>query len=242
MTAAELTAAVRQSLEAARNPEQAVPMARYMRNLFPFLGLKRPQLNDCLRPIWAGVKPAATEKLIVSASRQIWKLPEREFQHAVIDLLGRNHKLLTPASIGLLRELIVSKSWWDSVDGITSWVVGPLVERHRNLASEMDAWSVDGNFWLRRAAIIHQLGFKQNTDAARLFDYCARNARDSEFFIRKGIGWALRQYARTDPRAVHQFVDAHSELSVLSKREALKHFGYSRPATAKRAKPRKRPQ
>jgi 3-methyladenine DNA glycosylase AlkD len=138
-------------------------------------------------------------------------------------LLDRYSKLLTPAALPALRKLIEQKPWWDSVDQLTGRVVGPLVLRHPELRREMDRWSRDPDFWLRRASIIHQLSHGDETDDIRLFDYCERNARDTEFFIRKAIGWALRQHARRHPEAVRDFVATHPELSPLSRREALKH-------------------
>ena len=224
MTGTEFARRVQNALEPRRNGAQAEPMARYMKDRFPFLGLKRPELDELLRPLWPEVKPHATAKLLSTAAQDLWKLPEREYHYAAIDLLGRNRKALAAESLGLLRKLLESKSWWDSVDGITSVVVGPLVASHPELKVEMDLWSRDENFWVRRAAIIHQLAYRHKTDAARLFRYCASNAQDPEFFIRKAIGWALRHYARTDPDAVRDFVEQHPELSPLSKREALKHL------------------
>jgi 3-methyladenine DNA glycosylase AlkD len=119
---------------------------------------------------------------------------------------------------------MVEKSWWDSIDALTGQVVGPLVLRFPELKKEMDRCSRHPNFWLRRSAILHQLAYKDQTDPERLFGYCLNNAANPEFFIRKAIGWALRQYAHTDPQAVYNFVDNHRDrLSPLSIREALKH-------------------
>ena len=213
---------VRAAFEAERNPAQAEPMARYMRNLFPFLGLKTPQYLALFQPLLKNARPYIDERFLAAAAKALWKLPEREFHHAANELLDRHEKVLTPASLPMLRGLIETNSWWDTVDTLSTRVVGPLVARHPDLQLEMDAWSRDGNFWVRRCAILHQLNYKQETDTVRLFRYCKKNARDEEFFIRKAIGWALRQYARTDPRAVVEFVKAHPELSGLSRREALK--------------------
>lgn len=199
-------------------------MARYMRGLFPFLGIRKPELNQLLRPIWSALKPHLTSRMIVAAAEELWKLPEREYQLAAIELLARHVKWLGRDSLERIRGLIQRKSWWDSVDGLAAWVVGPLVARFPELKTEMDRWSEERDFWVRRAAILHQLDYKQDTDAKRLFAYCERNAGDPEFFVRKAIGWALRQYARTEGEAVRCFVEAHPELSPLSRREALKHL------------------
>lgn len=224
MTPAAFVRQVRLAFEERRNPELAAPMSRYLLDQFPFLGLRTPALVAALAPILSAAMPfAGDEEFLATAARKLWRLPEREYHHAAAYVLYRQQKRLTPVSLALLRELITTNSWWDSVDALATRCVGPLVARHGRLAAEMDAWSQDTNMWIRRAAIIHQLGYKDRTDTARLFAYCAANARDPEFFIRKAIGWALRQYARTDARAVVRFVTDHPELSNLSKREALKH-------------------
>ena len=110
-------------------------------------------------------------------------------------------------------------------------MIGPLVLRHPELRPQMDRWSGSTDFWLRRAAIIHQLAYGERTDVERLFQYCARNAQDPEFFVRKAIGWTLRQHAKRDGAAVRAFVVAHPELSPLSRREALKHSPAGAPRT-----------
>lgn len=224
LTATELTALIRTALEPLRNPSAAEPMASYLRGLFPFLGIRQPVVTKLMQPLWRAAKPEATGKLVLAVARQLWKLPEREYHHVAVELLVRFHPLLGPDSLPAIRRLIEQKSWWDSVDGLAAWVVGPLVARFPELRAEMDRWSEDPNFWIRRTAILHQLDHKKGTDAPRLFAYCARNAGDPEFFIRKAIGWALRQYARTDPKAVRKFVADHPELYALSRREALKHL------------------
>lgn len=117
---------------------------------------------------------------------------------------------------------MTAKSWWDTVDSLAH-AVGALVLAHPELAAEMDRWIADEDLWLRRVALLHQLDFGAQTDARRLFDYCARSAGETDFFARKAIGWALRQYSKTDPDAVCRFVAEHDAvLSPLSKREALR--------------------
>jgi 3-methyladenine DNA glycosylase AlkD len=223
MTAKAFTEQARELLEKQRNPEAAASMVRYMKHRFEFLGLPRTVYQPLARPLLVSLRPYANEKLLLDAAARLWKLPEREYQYLTGDLLDRYHKLLTPDSLPHLQKLLQQKQWWDSVDQLTGRVVGPLVLKHPELRREMDRWSRHPDFWLRRAAIIHQLAHGPHTDSRRLFDYCAGNARDPEFFIRKAIGWALRQYARQNPEAVRDFVQAHAELSPLSRREALKH-------------------
>ena len=127
-----------------------------------------------------------------------------------------------------IRTLITTRSWWDTVDPLATRVVGGLVRRHPELTAEMDAWSVAENLWLVRTAILHQLHYGPDTDTDRLFGYCTRQAGHRDFFVRKAIGWALRQYARTDPAAVSGYVAGNRDgLSPLSVREATKHLDRS---------------
>jgi 3-methyladenine DNA glycosylase AlkD len=224
MTPAEFSKAVQRTLEAHRNPEAAVAMATYMKNHFAFLGLKRPEFQPLAKPLIIAAKPVADEAWLAESARLLWMLPEREYHYTAIDLLARYEKRLTIESLSLLRELILTRSWWDSVDGVTGAVLSPLTLRLPELQVSMDDWSRDENFWLRRAAILHQLKHQAATDTERLFAYCRANATNPEFFIRKAIGWALRTYAYTDPLAVRTFVEANqAQLSSLSVREALKH-------------------
>lgn len=123
------------------------------------------------------------------------------------------------------EHLITTKSWWDTVDSVATKTVGALVRAHPELARAMDQWIDADDRWLARTAVIHQLGSKAATDCDRLFAYCERRASDTDFFIRKAIGWALREYAKTDGPAVQRFVADHAgALSNLSKREALKNI------------------
>ena len=134
-------------------------------------------------------------------------------------------KVGSPALLETVRSLIVTRSWWDTVDTLAANVVGPLVSNHPALRATMDAWSTDDNLWLVRTAILHQLRYRSATDPDRLFRYCDAQAGHGDFFIRKAIGWALREYARTDPDAVRTFVATHRDrLSGLSVREASKHL------------------
>lgn len=226
--------------EAARDPELAAPMTAYMRDLFPFLGIKSPPRRLLSKRVLDGVdKP--DEAQLTAVALACWRLEEREYQHFAVDWLRSHAKVLTPAFLPTVRHLITTKSWWDTVDELASDVVGVMVERHPGLLSTMDAWAAGSDpavgwpaaspkatavpeMWLARTAILHQLRYKVATDTDRLFRYCANNAGHRDFFIRKAVGWALRQYAKTEPDIVRAFVEAHPELSTLSKREALKNL------------------
>ena len=139
------------------------------------------------------------------------------------DVLTANVARLESRHLADIEGLITAKSWWDTVDGLAAWCVGGLVRVDRTLVTEMDRWIDADDIWLARSAILHQLRWGADTDADRLFDYSLRRAGDTEFFIRKAIGWALRQYARIDPDAVRTLVTTH-EFSGLTRREALRHL------------------
>ncbi len=203
-------------------PANAPAMEKYMRGLFPFLGIKAPQRRTLQREALKECgRPASADDLGELAGH-LWELPEREYQYAACDILGRYQKLLLPGHLGLLRTLITTKPWWDTVDALATGCVGPLVRRNPELRAAMDAWMLSPDLWVARRAIIHQVGAKAETDTGRLFEYALLRADDKEFFIRKAIGWSLRDYSWRDPDAVALFVAEHeAELSPLTKREAM---------------------
>lgn len=209
----------------AADPQRAVPMAAYMRGKFPFLGIPRPAQKTAYRQVVAGL-PRPTEADLDAVARACWSRPEREYQYFACAWLRRYAAVCGDGFLdSTARDLIVTRSWWDTVDTLAAHLVGPLVARYPRLVATTDAWLADPDMWLVRSAILHQLTFKEHTDAARLFRYCRTQAGHRDFFVRKAIGWALREYARTDPAAVRGFVAAHrARLSTLSVREALKHL------------------
>lgn len=194
-------------------------MSAYMRGKFVYLGLTTPQRRAATK---ATIRAWDGDSL--TPARALWRKREREYQYVACDLLRHHMHRLDGAALATLAELVQSKSWWDTVDALAP-VVGNIVLRERGLVAEMDQWIVADDFWLRRVAILHQLAWKQDTDEQRLLRYCLQCAHEQEFFIRKAIGWALRQYARTAPDAVRRFVDKNRDkLSGLSVREATKHL------------------
>lgn len=212
---------LREAMEPQRNESTALAMARYMRGMFPFLGIPSPRRRQLQADAVRGLSPPTADEL-VEVAQTLWDWPEREYQYAACDILSRHARTLRADQLSDVRALIVTKSWWDTVDALASHVVGSLVQRNPDLAAEMDRWVRDTDIWVVRTALLHQLRFKRQTDVPRLFRYCAQQAGHSDFFIRKAIGWALREYSKTDGDAVRRFVAAHEhELSPLSKREAL---------------------
>jgi 3-methyladenine DNA glycosylase AlkD len=164
-----------------------------------------------------------TEAQLARIARSCWGRSEREWQYFACGYLRRHIGVASANFLTTARALIVTKQWWDTVDALATRTVGPLVQAYPSLRTEMDRWTESDDFWLARAAILHQLLYRQETDRDRLFAYCLRRAPDTEFFIRKAIGWALREFSKTDERAVRSFVGKHrDDLSALSLREAFK--------------------
>ncbi len=208
----------------AGDPVRAAGAGAYMRNQFAFLGIPMPQVTRLSRTVLAGLdRPGEAD--LVAVARACWQRPEREYQYFACAYLRRYVGVGSPGLLTTVADLITTKSWWDTVDTLAAHTVGPLVAAHPVLVHAMDDWIDDDNLWLVRTAILHQLTYKQRTDAARLFRYCTAQASHRDFFVRKAIGWALREYSRTDPTAVRSFVDAHrSQLAPLSVREALRRL------------------
>ena len=197
-------------------------MAAYMRDQFPFLGIPTPARRTLDREILEPL-PRPDQAELEAIASGCWSLPEREFQYFAADHLQRHVRSCRSTLLPGVRRLIVRKSWWDTVDALAARVVGRLVAADGELADEMDRWIEAQNVWIARSAILHQLTFKERTDSDRLFRYCLLRAGDQDFFIRKAIGWALREYSKSDGRAVRRFVRTHDrELSPLSQREALR--------------------
>ncbi|MCZ7585962.1 MAG: DNA alkylation repair protein [Deltaproteobacteria bacterium] len=156
----------------------------------------------------------------------LWNRPHREMKYAAIDLARGKREFITPASLPLYERLVREGAWWDLVDEVAAHLIGEVLLHHRKETSPLlDRFIADDDFWIRRTAIIAQVRHKEKTDARRLFRYALARAHEKEFFIRKAIGWALRDYSRTNPDAVRRFLDEHGDkLSGLSRREASRHL------------------
>ncbi len=217
-------------IEAALRPladaQQAVPMRAYMLNQFAFLGIRATARRQALRGLPKLSAWAAPD--LLALADKLWDLPEREFQYVAVDLLAKFHRQLSPDNLAHLLQLVQRKPWWDTVDGLAG-VVGDILLRARldqpEVQRAMDACLGHPSLWVRRVAMLHQLGWKAHTDEARLLHYALALAPETEFFIRKAIGWALRDHARTRPEAVRAFLAQHAQsLSGLTRREAGKHL------------------
>jgi 3-methyladenine DNA glycosylase AlkD len=208
--------------EANRDPGRAEQMKKYMKGQYDFYGIgtpaRRAMMSAHIReyglPDWSHIE---------RISRNFWEMNERECQHILIDLLNRMKKKLSPDDLPLLEYLITTKSWWDTVDGVAGWLTGDLFRRHPELIPPTTSrWMDSGNIWLQRSCLLFQLKYKKDTDFELLTRFIAGLSDHKSFWIRKAIGWSLREYSKTDPLAVRSYVDAHTGLSGLSRREALK--------------------
>jgi len=207
--------------EAHQDPENAQGQKAYMKGRFNYFGLKSP-LRKELTQGFIKEHGLPQEEQLADFAHQMWAMPQRELQYACIDILIKWKRKVGPGMLHLYQFMVEQKSWWDTVDLIASHLVGALVLNNPDLKHVMDVWSESDNMWIKRVAILYQLKYKDKTDEERLFDYCEKNAYDQEFFIRKAIGWALREYSKRNEAAVREFVAEHPDLSGLSKREALK--------------------
>ena len=222
----ELIAALRAEFEALADPARAPAMAAYMKEIGPFLGVAAPIRRQAQRRAvdrLGGRSLRPSERELAGLLQGLWAEPEREFHYAACDLVHRWAKGVSAGFLGQLERALVTKSWWDTVDGLAP-AVGRLVVAHPELQTVLDRWNHSPDRWLVRVSIIHQLGDRGATDEAVLFRRCAAQSGHRDFFVRKAIGWALRDYARTSPDAVAAFVASHPDLSGLSRREALKHL------------------
>ncbi len=218
---------VRSALAAAAVPADAAPMQAYMKSAMPFHGVKKPARVAALRPLWATYTCAAWPAL-ETLVREAWDhATHREERYAVLDLLERpaHRRLASPEALPCFEHLIVKGAWWDFVDDVAGkkvcrvWLGAPTAT-----TPTLHRWMHTDDLWLRRSAILAQLRAKERTDRVLLTASIEAAMDAPDFFLRKAIGWALRQYARTDPEWVRAFVDDRPGLSALSRREALKHL------------------
>jgi 3-methyladenine DNA glycosylase AlkD len=225
-----VVAAIRTALAGAGDAERAASQQAYMKSQMPYRGLTSPELKALLRPVLADpgyrIHGRAQWELAV---RDLWDgATYREERYAAIALTGhRTYRgWQDPDVVPLYQHLITTGAWWDLVDEVASNRVGPILLAHHDaMAPLIRQWAGEQDLWLRRTAIISQLTFKERTDVVLLGDTIEPNLEDRTFWIRKAIGWALRQFARTDPDWVRETVAAYGDrLSGLSRREALKHL------------------
>jgi len=220
-----LTAFAATRLAEVADPTKAVSMAAYMKTDMRFYGVQKagrvPILSEAVKRF-----PPSSRDDYRAAVLALWAQPHREEKYLAVGYARSFPLFVTMSSIPTYRRLIVEGAWWDFVDEVAIHLVGNVLLHQRPaMTPKIEAWIDDSNLWIRRTAILAQIGHKEATDAGLLFDACERRMAESEFFIRKAIGWALRDYAKTDPDAVTAFVVGHHDgLSGLSYREATKHL------------------
>lgn len=225
--ARSLARTVRHQLAESSDPQKAVEMQAYMKSTMPFRGVQKPARRRMFRQIFSDF-PLPDRESWLAAVSDLWSTAEyREERYAAIDLTGfRLYHLFQDAqSLDLYEEIVVSGAWWDFVDEVAIRRIGPMLRSDRTtMAPIVRSWALDSNMWKRRSAIICQVTAKSETDTSLLEQCIEPNMTHDDFFIRKAIGWALRDYAWINPSWVEKFVDTRSTaLSTLSKREALKN-------------------
>ncbi len=225
MNADELTDLVAQRLASAAHPEKAASMAAYMKTDTPFYGVQTPARVPILKQALRDFPPQSRADYR-QAVLALWAQPHREERYLAIEYASSFPRYVTASSLPIYRRMIVEGAWWDFVDSLAIHLVGQVLAGQRAATTpKVEAWIDHPDLWLRRSSIICQIGHKEATDTELLFDACERRMHEQEFFIRKAIGWALRDYAKTDPESVVAFVTEHREsLSGLSYREATKHL------------------
>jgi 3-methyladenine DNA glycosylase AlkD len=203
------------------DPENAVPMRKYMLNKFDFFGINSPLRKEIFNRYKQqyGLIPENKGKEIVT---WCWEAPQREYQYFAMDFLVRKKNKADEQSIGLYEFMITHKSWWDTVDMIAAHLVGTYFKKFPEKIPEITSrWMDSGNMWLQRTCLLFQLKYKEVTDTKLLSSFIGSLISSDEFFIRKAIGWALREYSKTNPDYVIRYAE-ENKLSGLSEREALK--------------------
>jgi 3-methyladenine DNA glycosylase AlkD len=225
MPISDVVAYVQSALVALANPEKAVGMAAYMKTDMPFYGVQKPARVGILRELVARF-PVEDRAGYERSVLELWTLPHREEKYLAIGVARHHERFVMVESLPLYRRLIVEGAWWDFVDEVAMRLVGAVLLSDRTTVTPtIRSWGADEDMWLRRSAIISQVAHKSATDQELLFELCERMAHEREFFIRKAIGWALREHSKTYPEAVWGFALGHRDvLSGLSFREATKHL------------------
>jgi 3-methyladenine DNA glycosylase AlkD len=226
MTPKQFVSAVEHALIPLADEAKAQGMKAYLLNQFEFLGLAAPVRRAAVKEI-GKVNWQSTADLL-AAAELLWQKPEREYCYTAVDLLSKHSSMLSVNDLPALQNLLLRDPWWETVDGLSAVIAKVMrapVQEKPNAALVMDMWLKHPSHWVRRSAMLHQLGWRLDTDTTRLFGYATQLADEKEFFIRKAIGWALRDYARWNPQAVTDFLVEHrNTLSGLTVREAAKHL------------------
>ena len=205
-----------------KNEEQAQKMSKYMLNKFEYIGIKTPERRKIFKNFFSKYKNE--EKIDWEFVNKCWENKYREFQYIAADYLKNMKDKLTIDDIPKLKQLVLEKSWWDTIDNL-DMTIGALALKDSNVNKILLEWSLDENIWLRRIAIDHQLLRKEKTNTELLEKILKNNLGQAEFFINKAIGWALRDYSKTNPEWVKNFIEENKEkMAKLSIKEASKYL------------------
>jgi 3-methyladenine DNA glycosylase AlkD len=212
---------LKNAFEEHADPVIAAGAKAYMRNLSEFYGLPSPFRRKLTKDFLSKSGYPPYEKL-EDMVHFAWEQPQREWQYVALEILEKAVKKAGPSLLNLVEWMITNKSWWDSVDFVAPNIAGALFKKYPEIKIQyIEKWMQSGNLWLQRSCLLHQLRYNKTTDQDLLFALCERLATHPDFFIRKAIGWSLRQYSKYFPKAVYGFVNSH-QLSNLSRKEALK--------------------
>lgn len=205
------------------NPEQAPAMEKYMRNRFRFFGIKRPERYLIDKKLIEELGTPQPEEFL-QIIKELFDQNYREPHYLIAELFYKQRKKWDKSAVNQIEYMITHKSWWDTVDFLASKHAGYYFKKYPDeISGVTNRWNQDKNFWLQRSSLLFQLGYKAETNTQLIKKYILNLSASEEFFIRKAIGWILREYSKTNPDWVLQFTDEHP-LSPLSKREALKHL------------------
>ena len=218
-----MTNVIVESYELIADSEKATGMKSYMRNQFEFFGIPRPERKVANTILLKEVDALPVNERI-KLVRNLWKAPQRELQYFAMEAISRKKKEWPPNIHLLFDEMLLKKSWWDTVDFIAVNLCGPYLELFPEMKKQKLAdWTGSKSFWMHRTAILYQLKYKARTDEKLLFTLCRRYAGEKEFFIRKAIGWSLREYSKTAPAKVRNLF-REAEFSPLSVKEGSKYL------------------
>jgi len=209
-----------------KNEKEAEKMSAYMLNKFKYIGIKTPERRKKFRDFFKEYKKdhEKSGKIDWIFIDKCWKNEYRELQYSALDYLQIVKELLTDKDIPRLKKLVLTKSWWDTIDYL-DMIIGGIALKYPGINNVLLEWSVDENIWLRRIAIDHQLLRKEKTNIELLKKIIENNFEQTDFFINKAIGWALRDYSKTNPEWVRNFIEKNKEkMAKLSIREASKYI------------------
>lgn len=199
-------------------------MISYMKDQYDFFGVKAPARKQIIKDIKNHLKALDNPSLFQYAE-ELWKLPHRELQYCAVDVLGSRSKKWDESYLPRIENLIVTKSWWDTVDLLAANIAGGIFARASDIRREwVSKWSESDNMWLIRSALLHQLRYKEDVDLEMLFDLIRSHIESKEFFINKASGWALRQASKFYPAEIRSFITDHPNLSSLTIKEGSKYL------------------